>query len=312
MTHRSDIFPHFFIVGAQKAGTTSLCAMLDATAGVSLARPKEPMLLSRDDIAQHPHFFAEQPHAWKAYDWDDNSDAIIHEYQRYFEHAKEGDLRGDGSTSYLSSHTAPQRIRHVRPDAKIIAILRDPAKRAYSAYWHYVKTGNATESFAKHLQFECSLTVTEGDYVTSIKRWLSHFSRSQCLFLCYEEMLATPEETLKRVCSHLGVTPPERAELPKKNPAKTPRIPTLQLALNYLYRRLGRSSSAIVHPDGNASHWLDVALNPLQQWNLVEHPYPPMSKALHHRLDMYYARINAELESLTGLDVASHWYTTLA
>lgn len=316
MTQKPTNFPDFFIIGAQKAGTTSLCAALDGLTSIALSRPKEPMLLSRDELELHPHFFAEQPQAWDACDWEHHPDAMLAGYAACFAHAQPGVLLGDGSTSYLNALQVPKRIASTNSNAKIIVLLRDPAKRAYSAYWHYVKTGTACESFANHLRFENGMTIRSGHYVEHITRWLTHIPRAQCHFILYEQMLRDPVATLHDLCHFLGITPPATVSLPAENQARTPRLLSLQLAINYLYRRLGRSTSAIANPSriaaaGETQSLLDRALYPLLEWNLREGPYPPMAKALHRRLDIYYARVNAGLVDLTGLDVSSHWYSTI-
>ncbi|MCI5049049.1 MAG: sulfotransferase domain-containing protein [Rickettsiales bacterium] len=310
MTHRPKTFPDIFVIGAQKAGTTSLCAILDGIEGLCVARPKEPMVITRDDACLHPHFFAEQSVEWDSLNYEEGPDHFFSHYESAFAHAEEDDAYVDGSTTTLLSLQAIKRIKAINPDAKIIAILRDPAKRAYSAYWHHVKSGTACEGFEKHLRFEGGETLRMGHYAELLQPWLDVFDRKQLHFICYEDMLVHPDQVMKAACSFLGVSAADITEIPRENSANTPRSLRLQLCLNWLNRRLGRELSAIAPEGTRQSHWADDLLNPLQNWNLVDRPYPDMPKALHRRLDQHYTRINAPLEAMTGLDVSSFWYTS--
>ena len=300
---------HFIVIGAQKSGTTSLCSFLEAIPGLCLSRPKEPMFFSRDELALHPHFFAEHPQEWFTFDWDQQREKLLEQYQTYFAHATPDALRGEGSTSYLLSQRAPERLFGLNPQAKIIAVLRDPAARAYSAYWHYVKHGIACENFERHLRYEGGHTVSGGEYAIPIAKWLSVFPRSQCHFMLYEAMLADPATHLKALCDFLGVSCPASPALPRENAGKTPRLLWLQLWLNRLHRACGGDRGAF--GDQSASHWLQQAFAPLEQWNLMKAPPAPMPHRLHHALDLHYSRANAALESLTGLNVQPYWYETL-
>lgn len=300
--------PDFYIIGAQKAGTTSLAALLDSLPGICFARPKEPMFFSRDEIELHPHFFAEQPYAWSTFSWESQRDALIEKYARYFEHAQEGDLLGEGSTSYLPSQRAPARIHELNPGAKIIVILRDPAKRAWSAYRHYVRTGVSCEPFKRHLQFESGLTVRGGEYTNQIKHWLSFFRREQCLFILYEEMIDKPERIINQVCEFLGVPPPQRPALPRENVGQSPDLMWLQYGINYMSRWLSIPHAAI--PGDRKLPMVAKILRWITDWNMTDRPGPKMPADMHQLLDIHYARANAELAELTGLETRRIWYET--
>ena len=293
-------FPDLFVLGAQKSGTTSLCAWLEQSDSITLSSPKEPMLLSRDEIALHPHFFTESPNDWSQLDWDADRKTILSQYQQYFANAAKGTLLCDGSTSYLYSERAPGRIKHVNPNAKFIIILRDPAARSYSAYWHYVKTGIACESFANHIRYEGGLTIEGSEYVRHIKRWLEVFPREQFLFLAYEAMKADPQACAKQLSEFLSIAPLP-SQLPRENRGKTPRNLTAQLWLNRIRRWLNLNPSAI---ETRTPGLIDV----IQQWNMTDTPYPPMEPKMRQRLNQHFKRANAELADLTGLAIKNHWY----
>lgn len=300
--------PDFYIIGAQKAGTTSLAALLDSLPGVCFARPKEPLFFSRDEIELHPHFFAEQPYAWTTFAWETQRETLLEKYSRYFSHAQEGDLLGEGSTSYLMSYRAPQRMYELNPQAKIIVLLRDPAKRAWSAYWHYVRTGTACEPFKRHLQYEGGLTVRAGEYAAQIDHWLSVFPRNQYLFLLYEEMIARPEHVIAKTCDFLGLQPPARAALPRENVGQSPDMLWLQLAINHLNRWLGIPQAAIA--SDRKLPLIAKLIRKVSDWNMSERPTPKMPPDIHQLLDIHYARANSRLPELTGLELSSYWYAS--
>lgn len=105
---------HFFVVGAQRSGTTYLARLLDDHPEIQMAMPERP----------EPKFFLD----------DSQFGRGLNEYERrYFDPAGPG-LHGEKSTSYIESEVAADRIAVAFPDAAIIAVLRDPVARAVSNY----------------------------------------------------------------------------------------------------------------------------------------------------------------------------------
>src|ERR1051325_186535 len=112
------ILPNFFIVGAARSGTTSLYEYLSQAHSIYMSPIKEP------------HFFA--PNARSSQysrvirDW--------YEYLKLFDHVKNEIAIGEASPSYLWDHESPTFIQRTIPQARIIILLRDPIKRAFSHY----------------------------------------------------------------------------------------------------------------------------------------------------------------------------------
>jgi hypothetical protein len=123
----SSLLPDLLVIGAFKAGTTSLHHYLGQHARIFMTRVKEP------------NFFA----------YDENSVANptdfpitnIDDYERLFDEAKPGQLLGEASPGYLHSPIAPLRIHSCIPNGKLIASLRNPVDRAYSHYLMYYRIG---------------------------------------------------------------------------------------------------------------------------------------------------------------------------
>ena len=118
LTRQEEIWPNFFIVGAQKAATSSLYQYLKEIPGVYMSPIKEPF------------YFA--PHTVQ----DDASDLIRDkkEYLRLFEKARGYIAVGEATPIYLWDPDSPKLIHQTVPHARIIMILRDPIERAYSNY----------------------------------------------------------------------------------------------------------------------------------------------------------------------------------
>jgi hypothetical protein len=190
-------------VGAAKAGTTSLYRYLAEHPDVYMSPMKEPHFFSRIDPApQLSSFF---PHVT---DRD--------EYLALFSAAGGATIRGEASTSYLSSEEALVAIKRVSPDAKIIVMLRNPISRAYSHYWNDVREGIERRSFDAAVDEELagppgrwgvsSIYVDCGFYAERIARYLATF-RGNVLALFFEEFIADPSGHLEQTLRFLGVDP---------------------------------------------------------------------------------------------------------
>ena len=178
--------PDFLIVGACKAGTTTLWMYLHEHPGVYLLEPKEPDFFSKDEL------FA------KGIDW----------YRSLFARAPDGTMCGEASTTYSRyPHfgDVPARIHDAIPTVKLIYLLREPVSRAHSHYCHRMR-------FAEPMSFEdaidrdpmfvdCSL------YMLQIERFLRVFPRAQLLPVLLDELKADPAGTLGAVQGFLGLEP---------------------------------------------------------------------------------------------------------
>jgi hypothetical protein len=156
--------PNFFIVGAPKAGTTSLYYYLDQHPDIYMSSIKEPHFFSAEvreencdpdlgrTLANENHGLLEYlsgPMREKRFggivsDWED--------YIRLFAKAGAEKALGEASVCYLWSQTAPAAIAGRVPNAKIIVMLRDPAERAFSQYLHGVGNGAIRWTFREHIR----------------------------------------------------------------------------------------------------------------------------------------------------------------
>lgn len=219
--------PNFFIVGAPKAGTTSLYHYLDQHPEIYMSPLKEP---SHFSLEVRPENFepALQQHA------RNDEEAVLRylsgpldqkrfsgivrnydDYLRLFAAATNQKAIGEASVCYLWSETAANAIASRLPDSRIVIILRDPADRAFSQYLHNISDGLVNGSFRTHI--DASLRRTEkrfgvlypvlqvGLYADQVQRYLDAFPREQVGIWLYED--TKRPEFLSEVLRFLQVDP---------------------------------------------------------------------------------------------------------
>ncbi len=127
-------------------------------------------------------------------------------YERHFNACGEGKKRGEFSTSYLYSKEAPGRIHSLYPNAKLIAILRNPIDRSFSQYRNAIKAGEIRESttFEEYQESEPSVR-DQGRYAEQLARYDLIFKKEQILVLVYEDIRKDPVAFMKRIYQFLGI-----------------------------------------------------------------------------------------------------------
>ena len=213
-TARWRPLPDFLVLGAQKAGTTALYAYLRWHPGITGPSWKEVSFFDR--------------HWWRGEGW----------YRGQFPLRSGGQIVGEVSPSYLFHPLAPERARTLVPDARLIALVRNPVDRAYSQYQHAVALGREPLSFEDALAAEDERTrgevdrlvadprafsgawwdhtyVARGRYAEQLERWLRVFPREQLLVVVTEELGAAPGETYAASLGFLGAAPYTLAEYPR-------------------------------------------------------------------------------------------------
>ena len=197
----------FLLIGAQKSGTTWLWDKLDQHPGTDLPASKEI------------HYYGGVELYRKGPEW----------YQSHFEDTRQDLLTGEASTSYLFDRIPfwynesrqieyapdlppiPELVAADHPDAKIIAVLRDPVDRALSAYRHWLKQGNLSPRIGlKRSAIELpKMRILEyGFYARHLSAWLECFSREQFRILIFEEDIRRqPAAGLQQVYEFLGLEP---------------------------------------------------------------------------------------------------------
>ena len=214
------MWPNLFLVGAAKAGTTSVYDELARHPAIYMSPMKEPHYFSR--IRPSPERSAFFPHI------TDEGD-----YKALFDGVTEERLVGEASTSYLWDANAAERIQSVAPDASILIMLRNPVERAYSQYWNDVREGIEARSFADALAGErrsgpgawgvTSLYLDCGRYANQVQRYLERFGE-RVLVSFFEDFVADQAGTVTEIHAFLGVDPAGGAAgTSRMNPTALPR-----------------------------------------------------------------------------------------
>jgi sulfotransferase family protein len=206
--------PAAIVIGAQKAGTSSLFAYL--TANPAITRP----------LSKEIHYFDISYH--RGIDWYRAHFPTRRHLERLRGRLGSEALSIEATPYYLPHPLAPERVHAQLPDAKLIVMLRDPVDRAISHYHHSLDTGReqlplerAIEREADRLEGEEDRIMTEpgynsfnhrhfgylmrGRYAEQLERWFAVLPRNQFLVLDSGELFRDPDRTMRRVCSFLGV-----------------------------------------------------------------------------------------------------------
>jgi Sulfotransferase domain len=208
--------PDFFVVGVPKGGTTALHALLAQHPGLFLSAVKEPKFYLCDGRPPPSSGQRGPGDAHSALEWMWQRDR----YEALFDAAPPGALRGESTPFYLYDQSAHARMAWDVPQAKIIAMLRDPVDRAYSNWNHLRSDGLETvPSFLDALALEDERVKRGwapfwhyrrlGRYAEQLRSLFDHFPRDQVLLLRYRELVDDPVGTMTRVDAFLGV--PEQA-----------------------------------------------------------------------------------------------------
>ena len=199
--------PTFLILGAQKAGTTSLYWYLRQHPDVFMSPTKEP------------HFFSfagtEGPLSVKRSHVIPTQEA----YEALFDGAHNERALGEASASALATEQAAQRIKKLIPNARLIAMLRDPAERAHSQFMFNHKrseerAGTLTHAIQLDEARRCGDAepapfgyIENGLYAKHIANFHAHFNPKQLSCYLLEDLRDRPHETLHDIFAFIGVNP---------------------------------------------------------------------------------------------------------
>lgn len=205
--------PDFLIIGAQRSGTTSLYEALAGHPGVTPATRKE---------IHYFDFSWERGQRW---------------YRSHFPRRR-GGITGEATPFYLFHREAAARAARVVPDARIVAVLRDPVARAISHYRHAVRRGHEDRPAAIALAADEALLgvhedvaayddrrsglhrrsyVRRGVYAPQLERWLAHYPRDRVAVFDFAAVVAPGGGGIPAIQRFLGLPVDSTLALPHRN-----------------------------------------------------------------------------------------------
>lgn len=271
--------PDFFIVGAPKCGTSALHDFLDQHPDVFLP-------------AWEPSFFGSDLRFLRPRPLDD--------YAAMFARAVEP-IVGEKSVLYLLSERAAAEIAAMCPEARIIAMLRNPVDMMHA--WH----GEALWSRQEDIRDFAEALAAEPDraagrripkhagvldatryrdlarYAPQLRRYLDVFGEERVLILVYEEFFADLAAGYRSTLRFLGARPSFVPEFRVVNPAKAVRSRAVAGALAFAARRVAPRLGLRPQPPGTKRR-LTRLYERIARANSRVAPRPPLSPELRARL----------------------------
>jgi hypothetical protein len=229
--------PNFFIIGAAKSGTSALWHHLREHPQIYMSPRKQTRFFAFD--VEDPPLRGPAPKDPEL----PYAIADLRDYVALFEGVGDETAVGEASWTYLYRPQAPRRIRERVPDAKVIAILRNPADRAFSHYTQNRQAGREPlDDFARALEREEARIrddwwpefhyVQMGLYRAQLRRYFDTFGRDQIKVYLHEDLSRDPHGLLRDAFGFLGVdeTFTPRTAI-RSNPSGAPRSKSLHALL---------------------------------------------------------------------------------
>lgn len=218
--------PNFLVIGAEKSGTTALHELLATHPQVFMSEPKEPSFF----LSQDPRYLAQdllgQQHG------DIRTQA---KYEEIFAAAPAAKAIGESSPCYLYSPEAAKLIRATIPGVRIVALLRNPAERAFSQFTFNQQRGwePLARTFREALELEEERVqgnsmwafhyTRRGMYARQLAPYLNAFG-DRVRVWAYDDFVEKPAHVLREICAFCEIEEIALAEPPaRRNVTSLPR-----------------------------------------------------------------------------------------
>lgn len=212
----------FFVIGAQKCGTSWLYYCLKNHREISMPNKKNDNEYIKGDVC---------------------SKKEVRKYKNQVTGNNANSMVGDISVNYITNQSCPKLIRHYMPKTKFIVLIRDPIERAVSAYYQYLREGRVKNvNVNKGLRVALNKTkksnetglskkkygvyediMYRGMYINQLNNYANHFDTEKILVLPYQAIKNQKEELMREIYEFLGVDADcsasifARHRIPKKN-----------------------------------------------------------------------------------------------
>ena len=300
--------PNFLIFGVQKAGTTSVYDYLEQHPQVYTSPLKETGFMSRES-ARRPELLTNEDKTGLTRGGRQKI-VTIERYEALFEQAGDAIALGEASPNYLFAHQqAVPNIQTYVPNAKLIAILRNPVERAYSDYLMSLRqvVGNhkpLTEQVKT--SGKTSHTLLKGLYAEGVQHFLDAFGPEQVKIFLFDDLRKDSAGLMRELYEFIGVDSSfetntqkqsQTAEVPKnsavnrllrtKNPLRAGAAKVLRTVVSEDHRQKLRSRLIAANSQGKEKL--------------------PLTLEERQRLEDYYREDILRLQQLLNRDL-SHWF----
>lgn len=275
------------IIGAQKAGTTSLM----------------------DYLGQHPNIFTPK---LMEFDFFKNEDFNQNSFQSFLSDAKKEEKIVVKDAGMLVSEVAPKTLFNYNPKCQIILLLRSPVSRAYSSYKMEVSSGWLNIPFDEVVERGISeenidfynLFISQGLYQTHLEKWYKHFPRNQFCIILFEDFIKSPSEVCNKVFEFLKLPSFEIDDSVKLNVGFKSRSQYLGRIIHKM-RRESNPIKKIVRGilPSSSFNWISQRII---DSNKSKKRYEGMPLETKAKLQSYYRNPNLELARSISTDL-SQW-----
>jgi len=294
-------FPSFIVIGAAKAGTTSLYRYLGQHPDIFMSPVKEPRFFA---LEGHPLDFR-GPGDERV---KEKTVTTLEAYRKLFDGVRNERAAGEASVVYLHHEGAPARIAQHVPDVKLIAMVRHPVDRAYSGYLYHRRDGwEPLDRFEDALREEPRRLAAgwyyawgyrdQGFYYRSLSRYFERFDRQRIRIYLYDDFSRDPRAVLADMFRFLEVDDRFEPDVSMRhNPSGQPRSPRIQ---RFLTRRhpLKEAVKRIIPED-----WGHRLISFVMPANLDRPALAPETRA---EMIEGYREDTARLEDLIGRDLSA-------
>ena len=246
--------PNLFVIGSQRAGTTSLHDMLGQHSDIFMSPVKEPYffnaeylrrLITCESLTDNKR---QELVCLLKKEENKGKYKTLDRYTKLFENAKDEKYLGE-SSHYMYSISVSETIKKYSPHARIIVSLRNPTDRIISQYGLHRRTSKFNGSFEEYLEHTKSKNIrsnqpplTKGLQSKSLKQWLHNFERSSIFFIKFDDFRSDPALTLKNIFSWLEINPNETIKITH---AQRSAIPKSESLAKFVYRGGGKIRSEL-------------------------------------------------------------------
>jgi hypothetical protein len=289
------MLPNFLVIGAAKAGTTSLHWYLGEHPDVFMSPAKDPSFFAYNVDAQGRLLWGEpELHAFPV--------RTQAEYERLFQDVGGATAVGEASTMYLECPQAAERIRQLLPDTRIICSLRQPVDRAYSDYVMYLRQAGRRFEPARDLDPGAawadpgSRWMKIGRYHEQLLRYYERFPRQRIQAVLFDDLQRDPRGFMAELYGFLGVDPAFVPDLDLPHSAGgLPASPLFE-------RLLVRGAQSAVKPwvPLRAANWM----RRLRSRTL--RPTPPLPAEMRQQLTEHFRADIVSTSELIGRSL-EHW-----